>query len=302
MRRLIPVGILWLGIVVTMSAHAGPSDFLAPQPVTIRGYTDHAMEPFLSRDGQWLFFNNRNRPSDQTDLHVSKRIDDLQFKYLGPLTTANSEKLDGVPTLSQDGSFYFVSTRAYDTTVNTLWQGTFADGAVTDVRAVRGNTQRRIPRWFNMDVEISADGETLYVTDNLWRLFGGGPQSSNFLAARRQPDGSFRRLENADEIFANINTDLLEFAAAVSSDELTLYFTRVDRSALARGAADGFGLYVATRSEKNAPFGPPERIEAIRGYVEAATVSPDDCAIYFHKQVAGRFDIQLARKKDCSRD
>jgi hypothetical protein len=32
------------------AASAGPADFDKPQPITIEGYTDHAMEPFLSRE------------------------------------------------------------------------------------------------------------------------------------------------------------------------------------------------------------------------------------------------------------
>jgi hypothetical protein len=43
--------------------------FENPQPVTVTGYSGDLMEPFLSRDGQILFFNNRNPPAEQTDLH-----------------------------------------------------------------------------------------------------------------------------------------------------------------------------------------------------------------------------------------
>src|ERR671926_14237 len=34
--------------------------FGTPQRVTIRGYDGEAMEPFITRDGRYLFFNNRN--------------------------------------------------------------------------------------------------------------------------------------------------------------------------------------------------------------------------------------------------
>ncbi|NBC86302.1 MAG: hypothetical protein GVY25_08930 [Bacteroidetes bacterium] len=41
--------------------------FSAPARVQINGYDGDAMEPFLSRDGQFLLFNNRNDPSVNND-------------------------------------------------------------------------------------------------------------------------------------------------------------------------------------------------------------------------------------------
>lgn len=40
----------------------GSALYADPQPVAIEGYDDHAMEPFLSRDGRHLYFNNSNHP------------------------------------------------------------------------------------------------------------------------------------------------------------------------------------------------------------------------------------------------
>ena len=116
---------------------------------------------------------------------------------------------------------------------------------------------------------------------------------------QRDQSGAFMRAPDSGAIFRHINTDRLEFAPALTADELTLYFTRVDREALEEGVAAGFGLYVATRPSKTAPFSPPERIEAISGYVEAPTVTPDGCGLYFHKRINGVFTLQYARRSVC---
>ncbi|MGB0498303.1 MAG: hypothetical protein ACPGID_08180 [Rubricella sp.] len=285
--------------VAASGAVADPSDFHTPVTVGIEGYSGHAMEPFLSRDGRWLFFNTRNQPQDQTDLHLAERIDDTLYRYLGPLDGANSDALDGVPSMDASGTFFFVSPRAYDTSRNTLWQGRFAAGEVTDIRELEGDFSRREPIWLNIDAEISADGQTLYYVESRWRLLRGGIASANLLLARRMPDGSFARVPSVEDPFTAINSDLLEFAPAITEDELTLYFTRVDEAALREGVDRGFGIFVATRHSTAEPFGHPRRIAAITGYVEAPTIAPGDCAILFHKRIDGTFVIQRAERRDC---
>jgi hypothetical protein len=61
------------------------STFRSPQRVTIEGYDDDAMEPFVTRDGKYLFFNNLNEPRVDTNLHWTERVDDLHFKYRGEI-------------------------------------------------------------------------------------------------------------------------------------------------------------------------------------------------------------------------
>ena len=94
-----------------------------PERVTIRGYKGHAMEPFISRDGRYLFFNNSNDPSVNTNLHYAERINDVTFKYQGEIKGVNAALLDAVPTMDRDGKFYFVSTRSYAETFSTIYRG-----------------------------------------------------------------------------------------------------------------------------------------------------------------------------------
>ncbi|MEZ5997642.1 MAG: hypothetical protein R3B98_02990 [Hyphomonas sp.] len=294
-------GVIMLALLAVsrLPALAGPADFEAPEPVELQGYEGDAMEPFLSRDGQYLFFNNRNDPGVQTDIHMAERIDALHFRYLGKLAGANSDALDGVPSLARDGSFVFVSPRAYDAAHRTLWIADFRDGVVLDPELVRGDYSRAKGGWLNIDAEISADGGTLYYVENKWRLFGGGIGTSNLRMAEKTSDGGFSKTDRSVSDFDAINSDKLEFAPATTEDELTLYFTRVDRKALKNGVDKGFGIFVSTRPDRSQPFGTPQRIGAITGYVEGPTISPDGCRLYFHKRIGDRFDIQSARKSDC---
>jgi hypothetical protein len=69
-RRSAPrlaAGVVW-ALTAPMAA-AAAEEFSGPRAVEIVGYRDHAMEPFVSRDGRYLLFNNRNDPSENTDLH-----------------------------------------------------------------------------------------------------------------------------------------------------------------------------------------------------------------------------------------
>ncbi len=281
-------------------AHAGPADFHTPEPVTIKGYSDHAMEPFISRSGKFLFFNNSNDPAELTDLHYARRLSDTEFKYMGPMQGVNSGMLDGVPSMDGNGELFFISTRSYDETLNTLWRGWFAGAEIVDVTPLRSNVSTGKKRWFNMDAEISADGSTLYFTDNQWARFKGRPKSSDLSFAKRSSDGAFRRSSESENVFSNINSKLLEYAPSTSADELTLYFTRLNWKKMPKKVNEALGTYVSTRPDKSAPFGIPQKIEAITGFAEAPSVAPDGCAIYFHKKVGEKFRIHRAKKKDCN--
>ena len=53
------------------------------QPVVIAkiGYSGNIMEPFLSRDGNILLFNNLNSLPENTNLHWATKINDTTFQY-----------------------------------------------------------------------------------------------------------------------------------------------------------------------------------------------------------------------------
>jgi Tol biopolymer transport system component len=278
-----PSSSLVAALIVGGCAGAPPeasSLYAHPQRVTIHGYTGHAMEPFVSRDGRYLFFNNLNDPSVNTDIHYAERIDDLNFGYRGPLQGVNTPALEGVPTMDRDGTFYFVSTRSYEQTLSTVYRGRFADARLSGVELVPQLSIRR-PGNVNFDVEVSPDGATLYSVEG---RFSGGPvpQSADRFIATRRGDG-FARAANSDALLRNVNTDALEYAACIAADGRTLLFTRLVEGSPA--------IYVSHRTDATAPFEKPKKLSAAEGFVEAPALSPDERSLYYHKRDGALFVI-----------
>jgi Tol biopolymer transport system component len=260
---------------------ASTSDaFQNPERVVIEGYSGEAMEPFLSRDGKYLFFNNLNEPTVNTNLHWAERIDDLHFKYRGELKDVNTPALEGVPSMDREGNFYFVSNRSYDQTASTLYRGKFADGVITGVELVPGVSLAR-PGIVNFDAEISADGNTLYFVESDFGSMGQ-PRSARILFARRNGN-TFVRDPASAAIMQAINTDALNYAPATSASACELFFTRV--------RPDGPAIYVSERADRTKPFAAPVRLGAITGFAEAPTLSADEKSLYFHKKENGHFVI-----------
>lgn len=258
----------------------GYTAFANTERVTIRGYTGHAMEPFITRDGRYLLFNNSNDPSVNTNLHYAERIDDLNFDYKGEIGGVNSAALDGVGTMDQAGNLYFVSTRSYGQSLSTIYHGKFSAGGVSDVDLVAGISDMT-PGHVNFDVEVSATGDTLYFVDG---IFSGGPFPNKADLAIAVRDGQeFHRFKKSSKMLANVNTEALEYAACISADERELFFTRVESA--------GPVIYRSFRKKIAKPFGLPERVIAIEGFVEAPTLSPDGRSLYYHKKEGDLFVI-----------
>jgi hypothetical protein len=252
-----------------------------PERVAILGYDDDAMEPFITRDGRYLLFNNLNEPTVNTDLHYAERVDDVTFRYRGKVAGANTPALEGVPTMDRSGTLYFVSPRSYAENFSTLYRGRFVDGIVTGVELVPG-ISKRTAGIVNFDVDVSPDGNTMYFVDG---TFGGGgpPKAARIVIAEHQGT-EFRRRGDSDAILHNVNSDALQYAACISADGLSLYFNRT-RAGLFGGTA----IFVATRGDTAAAFGVPQRLSAITGFVEGAALSPDERSLYYHKKEGKRF-------------
>jgi hypothetical protein len=110
-----------------------------------------------------------------------------------------------------------------------------------------------------------------------------GPQNANILIATWN-GSAFVRDSNSATIMKEVNTSKnLEYAPAISSSGLELFFTRLEGTDAA--------LYVATRTDASSPFGVPKKIPAATGFVEGPTLSPDEDSLYYHKREGGVFVI-----------
>ena len=292
MREVAVKAVLILIAPLLLPAACGAAEddfeFVRPTPVTIAGYSGDAMEPFITRDGRYLIFNNSNEDPD-TNLRWAERIDDLTFAYRGTLDGANSPALDAVGSIDSNGMIYFVTTRSYEQTLMTIYRGKFDRGVVTNIAPVP-NISRLVPGQVNFDAEISADGNTLYFVDG---LFTGGsvPVAADLAVAVRGTDGEFHRIDNGE--MAAINTSALEYAPSTSENELELFFTRI---------VDGTpAIFRSTRPDRDSPWGPPRRLAAITGFVEAPTIAPNGAALYYHAKRNGRFVIERVTRRTRTR-
>ena len=135
MKRLLIVYGAFLLCVIAQETpqrkHLVSDLYVNPQPIKISGYSGSAMEPFISPDGRYLFFNNSNDPGVNTNLQFAERTGKLTFRYLGELPGVNSDVLDAVPSMDTAGHFYFTTVRDYGSTLNSLYTGEF-DGKGVD--------------------------------------------------------------------------------------------------------------------------------------------------------------------------
>lgn len=283
---------------------AGNTPFRNPQPVPIEnlppgdgGTPISTEEPFVSRDGRFLFFNTGKQENNK-DLHFAEWIGGLWFYRgaIGPRINTVKE-VEGNPTMDTHYNFYFI-----DTKTGHMARGARFDprtGRLSALREIKGIPDRdvKIFRYFkgNMGVEVSADGEYLYFSRATWKMNGfklGLFLDCDILFSRRH-GGSFVYNESeAKRIMHNVNTPDMEYAASISADGLELFFTRLPLADLKRGVLHSWIMH-ATRSNLSEPFGRPQIIAAIGGgdFVEGPSIDPTGTELYYHKKVGQKFRL-----------
>ena len=261
------------------------NEFSNPVKVTINGYDSHAMEPFITRDGSYLLFNSLNDSRD-TSLYYATKVDDATFKFVGEIAGVNGKPphLDAVPSMDMEGRFYFISTRYYSHDYINVFSGNFLHGRVLDLDSQPGNFYIKSPGWIVMDAEGSPDGQRLYYVNA--HFSGGSVPDRSDIGIARFSNGYFNMLANLPQIMKNINTeDFLEYAPSISSDGLELFYTRLNPCNRQPEIA------VAKRNAASEPFGKPERIGALSGFVEAPSLTLDRKTLYYHRKDEEVFSI-----------
>lgn len=276
--------------------------FGSERAVTIDGLLFDAMEPFVSPDGNYLFFNNLN-DGINTKLYYATRINDSTYFFKGELLGTNQETppyLDAVADMDFKGNFYWTSTRNYPVELNNLFTGTFSNGNVSNISRVQGDFNMNIPGWLVMDHGISSDGHFLYFNNARFDdLNCQGPCETQIGIARKETALSFTKIENSESILQNINnSEFINYAPCISSDNLELYFTRYLKGHITTGTI--FEICVSVRSDSLSQFSIPKVIfsEAISNIIEAPTLSADKKIIYYHKKDSNTHKIMMRYRID----
>jgi len=242
------------------------------------------MEPFISKDGQYLFFNNHQGENGKDiadkDLFYAERIDDLTYEYKGEIGGVNTLYVEGNPTMDENNNFYFITTRDYAATGESIYTGVFNDGTVTNLKRVSGSVNTPGASWINMGVEITKTGDEIYTSRA--HFTDGNPDLGNIRYAIANGD-DYQIHSNEEEILKNINTDTaIEYAGEVSNDGLEIFFSRLTIS------ESRFRLLYSKRSNKQEAFGTPISIpgpfeDNLLNFVEGPALSPDGKKLYYHK-------------------
>jgi hypothetical protein len=256
------------------SAPSTPAAFGNPEPVTINGYSGDVMEPFISRDGVYLFFNNAGGTTDK-DLFFATYVTSTTFQYQGAISAINSPTVDGAPTVDSGDRLYYVSLATYGTDLTTVHSGLW-NGSTVIGSAPLSSLTITTPLVLYFDVESDPSGSTLYLSEG---EFTGGvaiPKTADLVVSVYTSSG-FVRDPNSAVMMARVNTGMLEYAPAISADSLELFFTRLDPGTLEAR------IYQTLRSSITSPFGPPQLVSAIDGFVEGPALSPDERSLYYHR-------------------
>jgi hypothetical protein len=192
--------------------------------------------------------------------------------------------------MDSSGAFFFISTRSYNQTLSTIYEGEYSNGSVTAVALVQGVSTDK-SGWVNFDADIDPAGNVLYFDDGVYSR--SGQLLSATLAIASKAQNGFTRQPTSSEILKRVNDpNALVYAPDISSNGLQLYYTRAP---LPLGSAPP-SIYVATRSTATGAFGKPTELSLLTGFVEAPALSPDGQGLYFHQLVGGKYVIEFASR------
>ena len=277
---------------------AKPTNFIEyenPLEVTITGYSDHAMEPHLSADGQTLFYNSQNTGIN-TKLYYASRVSDTEFEFKGEVIGANeaqTNQLNAVPDMDENNQFYWTSLREYPSRLDNLHFGTYANGEVTNVGRVQGDFYAGPADWIVMDHGISFDGQTLFYNNARFDEQNCEGPCETFLGmAKRQSNGVFSKIGDSERILETINDPkYIYYAPNITKDELELYYTRFLAGNVT--LATVIEICVATRGDKTHDFGEPKVLfsSSAATILEAPTLTVDKSLMYYHQKIDGNHKI-----------
>lgn len=265
--------------------------------VNVIGLSFDAMEPFLSPNGNYLFFNNLN-DGINTKLYYATKVNDSTFNYVGVLQGTNqttSPHLDAVADMDSNGNFYWTSTRNYPNELNNLFHGTFNSGTVANITRVQGDFNMNIPGWLVMDHGISLNGQFLYFSNAKFDDTNcQGPCETQLGIAQKNNDSTFSTLPNSISILQNINnSNYIYYAPCISSDNLELYYTRYQKGPITSSTV--FEICVAIRNDDSSGFSIPTVLfsDIIANLIEAPTLTIEKNIIYYHRKTMDKHKIVM---------
>jgi len=306
MTKEIYLLLTWLLLLfIAPMAFSTEAVFRDPQPVIIHqlpsgsgGTPISTEEPFVSRDGRFLFFNTAQDENNK-DLHYAERSNG-KWLYRGEIgPKINTEKeVEGNPTMDNRFTFLYI-----DSGIESMVRvGRFvpSTGELRDLKDFTGVPDKQVELFAqqlhgNISVEISPAGDVIYYSRASWDLNGlslGLIEGSDiFFVSKHHKDYVYDEAKSR-RIMKNINSPELDYAASISSDGLEIFFTRMSLSDMKPGKIRS-RILRAKRQSVLESFAKPVVIEAIGrdDFVEGPSISNDGRELYYHKRVGKKFRI-----------
>jgi len=264
--------------------------------VSIIGLTEDAMEPFISLDGDYLFFNNLN-DGINTRLYYAERLNDSTFNFIGELNGTNQTvppHLDAVAGLDSLNNFFWVSLREYPLEFDNLFHGEFTAENVTNIGRMHGDFYIYAPGWILMDHGISYNGQFMYFNNARFEDCPG-PCETRIGVAQKENDSTYTMLENSTQIMQSVNdTNYKNYAPAVTKDELELYYTRFLKGPITQNSVSE--ICVVVRNSPTDNFSVPQVLfsgSILNSFIEAPTITTDKQIMYYHKKIDGIYRIMM---------
>ncbi len=305
----------YIGISVLLflatTLYAGTYPFGNPRPVPIDnlptgygGTTISTEEPFISRDGRFLFFNTWEKENNK-DLHYAEWKNG-RWLYRGEIGPGvnSAKEVEGNPTMDAENNFFYIDSETDTMARRAIFRP--STGSIANLRDEHGIPERIVKPFKhligNIGVEVSADGDYLYFSRATWKMFFfklGPFQDSDLLFARRQNGRYVFDETEAMRIMQNINTPDMEYAASISGDGLELFFTRTSLTDIKEAGALHSQIMHATRSRLDQPFSQPQTIDAIGkgNFVEGPSIGPHGKDLYYHKREGEKFKLYKVTRR-----
>lgn len=292
----IKISLLALSIIISTKifSQAYPA-FGNEIPVTISGLTFDAMEPFISADGNSLFFNSINNGTT-TSLYFASKVSDSVFTYAGPLSGANetvTPHLNAVPSSDSANNFYWVSQRNFPAQFDNFFRGSFNGSNVVNIGRIHGTFYIYNMGWIIMDAAINYDGTLLYYCNAYFGANYSGcgaiPCQAKLGVAQKENDSTFNKLSNSDALMQNVNdTNYIVYAPIISRNGLELYYTRIFKSNPTYSE-----ICLSVRTSLSGTFSLPSIIYSSPFIPESPTLTTDQSKMYYHKKAGNLFKIFL---------
>lgn len=200
--------------------------------------------PFLSNDGQTLFYTHRRNNKSDEDLWVAKMRQSKWGNGSTASSSFNTKENEGMATLVRDGRTVFFTACGREAVRGScdIWSGTMKGAKINNPSTLSGYANS--DRW-DSQASVSCDGRFLFFASNRAGGYGG----TDIWMSERTPEGEWGEAVNLGK---NINTPDDEEAPFITNDGRTLYFSSTGH--LGMGEQDIFMVQRTDEGLWSVPF------------------------------------------------